>query len=368
MSDSQYPLNMHDFSLHDPYILADTNSGLYYLYNANYFQYRSAEYGYGKSVVMYVSPDLIHFSEPRNVFDLTTIAQGSWFDDCDSPWAPEVHEWHGRYWMFMTLHAKRENTSHPTAGPQWYRGKELTERRGMFAAVADSPEGPFAVVDTTQPMTRSDDMALDGTLAVDADGSPWMIYAHEWVQLFDGAMEAVKLDGDDLSKAAGDPIHLWSASEGAWHLDDGDAPEGGWNSNFDTDQAERLIPQGSGGYVTDGPFVQRTPNGSLVCLWTSYSRGEYILSQAVSRSGAVSGPWQQLPALDYRDAGHAMVFRSFDGTLLLIMHTNMVRKDEAGNKLASHGIIYEVSITDEGIVMGRHRSDLDGIADPDRDI
>ena len=64
-----YPLSMHDFSLHDPFMLADRRTGLYYLYNANYFQYRSAEHGFGKSVVLYTSPDLKHFSEPVSVFD-----------------------------------------------------------------------------------------------------------------------------------------------------------------------------------------------------------------------------------------------------------------------------------------------------------
>ena len=57
-----YPLSMHDFSLHDPFMLADRRTGLYCLYNANYFQYRSAEHGFGKSVVLYTSPDLKHFS------------------------------------------------------------------------------------------------------------------------------------------------------------------------------------------------------------------------------------------------------------------------------------------------------------------
>ena len=50
-----YPLSMHDFSLHDPFMLADRRTGLYYLYNANYFQYRSAKHGFGKSVVLYTS-------------------------------------------------------------------------------------------------------------------------------------------------------------------------------------------------------------------------------------------------------------------------------------------------------------------------
>lgn len=105
-----------------------------------------------------------------------------------------------------------------------------------------------------------------GTLAIDSDGSPWMIYAHEWVQLFDGTMEAIRLDASDLSVGRSEPSHLWAAGEGAWHESDGDAPQGGWHGDFDSDCALRLIAEGSGGYVTDGPYAIRTPSGALVCL------------------------------------------------------------------------------------------------------
>ncbi|KFI52666.1 family 43 glycosylhydrolase [Bifidobacterium biavatii] len=366
--DVRYPLQMHDFSLHDPFVLADQASGLYYLYNANYYQYRDAAHGHGKSVVVYVSPDLKHFSEPVDVFDLNNVPAGAWYDDSDSPWAPEVYARDGRYWMFVTLHAERTTPEPPHAGPDWYvRDHGMMHRRGVFVAVADSPLGSFRVIDPARPTSPDDVMALDGTLATDADGSPWMVYAHEWVELFDGTMEAIRLDPDDIARSVGEPVHLWSASEGVWHPADGDAPAGGWRGDFTTDEARATIPEHSGGYVTDGPYLERTPNGSLISVWTSYSRGEYILSQAISRSGRVAGPWEQLAPIDYSDAGHAMVFRTFDGTPLLIMHTNMTRHDADGKPLTSHGIVYEVAVTDEGFRLGRHRDDIDGIADPARD-
>ena len=361
----EYPLGMHDFDLHDPFILADADSGRYYLYNANYYQYRSADHGDGRSVVMYESPDLVHFSEPRDVFDLNDLPDGAWYDDSDSPWAPEVHEWKGRYWMFLTLHTALDQPDKPRRGPDWYmRDGEIRHRRGVFVAVASSPEGPFVIEDPSRPTTPKDDMALDGTLVTDDDGTPWMVYAHEWVELFDGTMEAIRLDPNNLARPVGEPVHLWSASEGLWHAADGDAPAGGWRGDFVGPEAETMIPAGSGGYVTDGPYPARTPDGSLISVWTSYSKGVYILSQAISRSGKVSGPWEQLPAIDCNDAGHAMLLRTFEGTLLLLMHTNMTRKDEQGEPLHSHGIVYECEVTDSGIRLGRHRDDIDGIADP----
>ena len=35
-------------------------------------------------------------------------------------------------------------------------------------------------------------MTLDGTLYVE-NGLPYMVYAHEWIQILDGTMEAVPL-------------------------------------------------------------------------------------------------------------------------------------------------------------------------------
>ena len=39
-------------------------------------------------------------------------------------------------------------------------------------------------------------MSLDGTLFVDDDGQPWMVFCHEWVQIKDGAICAMKLSKD----------------------------------------------------------------------------------------------------------------------------------------------------------------------------
>lgn len=82
--------------------------------------------------------------------------------------------------MFVTLHARRDKPVRPEAGPDWYRrDRTVGEKRGVFVLVADTPAGPFVPVHPQSPTTPTGTMALDGTLAVDSDGSPWMIYAHE---------------------------------------------------------------------------------------------------------------------------------------------------------------------------------------------
>lgn len=59
-----------------------------------------------------------------------------------------------------------------------------------------------------------------------------------------------------------------------------------------------------------------------VTLWASFINNTYALGVARSVSGTVLGPWvQDEKALFESDGGHAMLFRAFDGRLMLAIHT-----------------------------------------------
>jgi hypothetical protein len=164
-------------------------------------------------------------------------------------WAPEVHEYKGKFYLFATLH---NNDALLSAPPDVWRTNHL---RGSIVAGSDSPEGPFQVLKKTGPHPPTNFMTLDGTLYVDPAGQPWMVYAHEWIQVIDGTMEAIRLK-DDLSDSIGDPMHLFKASDAPWI------------------NAERKPSVRQNQYVTDGPQLYRTKTGKLVMLWASYkSRG-----------------------------------------------------------------------------------------------
>ena len=124
--------------------------------------------------------------------------------------------------------------------------------------------------------------------------------AHEWIQVLDGTMEAVPLK-PDLSGSAGPPIHLFKAS---------DAP---WLQEQKASNRQRT-------YVTDGPEFYRTKNGKLLMIWSSYRDGQYVETVAHSVSGTLRGPWKQDEPLVGEDSGHGMIFRSFDGRLMLVLH------------------------------------------------
>jgi len=57
-------------------------------------------------------------------------------------------------------------------------------------------------------------------------------------------------------------------------------------------------------------------------LWSSFGTDGYAIGVARSKTGRITGPWRQEPeALFGRNGGHGMLFRAFDGRLVLTIHT-----------------------------------------------
>lgn len=312
------PMRMPDMPLHDPFVVADKESATYYLYTSNNPRLTGVS---GVGTMAYTSKDLKAWDPPRVVF---TLPEGLWANA--GGWAPEVHRWRGRYWLFVTLHNDAMKLP-KTSSIDVYR-------RGTVLAVADTPAGPFKLVRDGEPIIAPEHMTLDGTLYVDEAGRPWCVYAHEWLQTVDGTIEAAPLD-DDL-KAIGAPAVLFHASAANWVGQPQNAPP--------------LAP-GVRAYVTDGPQLYRMKSGALVSLWSSYDDKGYVESQAVSRSGKITGPWEQLPPLLHQDSGHGMIFDAFDGTRLLIVHRPFRN---------ARGKIYEVRDAGDRFEIVRQRVDLDG--------
>jgi hypothetical protein len=55
-------------------------------------------------------------------------------------------------------------------------------------------------------------------------------------------------------------------------------------------------------------------------LWSSYRDGLYVETLAHSDNGRLDGHWKQDGVLVGGDSGHGMVFKTFDGRLMLILH------------------------------------------------
>ena len=318
--EGQEPLLLEDIRIHDPWILPDPESRTYHFYTSSRDP-RTRRSG----VKSYRSKDLKHWTGPISVFE---IPDGIWAEPTHGAWAPEVHRHKDRYYLFVTLHNQDAVLSEP---PDVWRKNHL---RGTVVAVADSPEGPFELLKPDGPHPPRDFMTLDGTLHIDAGGEPWMVYCHEWIQKIDGTVEAIRLK-DDLSDTKGPPIHLFKGSDAPW-----------LNSSLRPDTRQLS-------YVTDGCELYRTRDGSLVMLWSSYRNGSYVETQARSTSGKLEGPWEQLDPLVDGDSGHGMIFDTFDGGKMLVVHRPF-------GKPTTRAKLYDIEDAGDRFRIVRPRGDLDG--------
>ena len=262
-------MQLKDIHIRDPFILAD--GGRYYLYGS-----RGGEtWGRCAGLDVYVSDDLERWSGPREAF---TPPEGFWSDR--EFWAPEVHAYRGAYYMFVSF-------------------KSDSRCRGTQILRARSPMGPF-LVHSDGPVTPERWECLDGTLHVEPDGTPYMVFCHEWVQVKDGEMCAVRLT-EDLRAPAGEPFVLFRASEPGWN-----APLGGEHPDC---------------YVTDGPFLYRTQDGTLLMIWSSVPGGRYCEAISYSDDGSITGNWRHDGRLLFsEDGGHGMIFRTLEGGLRFVFH------------------------------------------------
>lgn len=213
-------------------------------------------------------------------------------------WAPEVYQVGSDWYLFATFK--------PFAIAE--DGTEVELRRGTAILKSTSGDivGPYEPW-SDGPVTPSEWETLDGTLFIDENGDPWMVFCHEWQQIGDGTVEAMRLSAD-LKTAASAPVTLFSASQAAWS-----AP---------------LQGRAPGSYVTDGPYLYRDSRGYLKCLWSSFGpEGNYLIGEAVSElsdgtPGGVLGPWRQAPEpLFSADGGHGMLFNGPNGRRYLAVHS-----------------------------------------------
>lgn len=273
-------LKTTDIHIRDPFVLPIMAEKQYYLYGTTGSQtWTDSASGFD----YYTSPDLQNWEGPFPAFRPPT---NFWANR--NFWAPEVHVYRGRYYLFASF--KAEGVC-----------------RGTQILTADGPQGPFLPI-SEGPVTPHDWECLDGTLFVDANDQPWIVFSHEWVQVGDGEICALRLS-DELEAAIEQPHLLFRASEAPW--------------------AQEINSKGRKGYVTDGPSLYRLASGELIMLWSSFSIGGYTVGVARSASGEILGPWQQVPEPLYAgDGGHCMVFRAFNEQLWLALHRPNQTPDE----------------------------------------
>ena len=309
--EAQYrrPVHRSEFRIRDPYVYADPETKTYYLYETKspYF-----DVPFARGVNVRTSKDLETWSPLKEVLSVPTNLR------CRTVWAPELHKYKGKYYLFTTL------TFHPSPDdnipiladdPNWNPKDNLAPaRRGTWVYVADSPLGPFVPV-ADGSITPKHWMALDGSLVVD-QGKPYMVFCHEWTQMKWGRVDIAEMS-DDLSRFVNEPKVLFES---------------------------RAAGPGAG-HTTDGSFCYRSPKtGKLYMIWSPFYNKDYMVFLCESASGRAEGPWINQRPIFKKNGGHGMLFKTFEGQLKLVIHQPERRGYE---RIA----FFDVDDTDTGLVV-----------------
>ena len=257
-----------EINIRDPFVLYE--NGKYYMYGTRAKNFGKKTGGFD----VYISTDLENWSEPVECFDSVKYNLNH-----DANWAPEVHKYKGAYYMFATFTRKNNNM------------------RGTFILKADNPLGPF-MPHSKGVVTPEEWECLDGTLYISREGKPYIVFCHEHTQIIDGTVCYAPLN-DELTEAIGDAVTMFKASEPYW-------------ADESKDENEHRI--------TDGPFMYRTTNGTLLMLWSTFIKGNYAECLVRFSDGELGVNFEHLPPLIDNDGGHGMIFKGED-KLYLTYHS-----------------------------------------------
>lgn len=287
--------------LSDPFILADNATHTYYMT--------------GTGGLLWKSGDLKKWTGPYRMAKPDTT---SWMGKNPMIWAAELHRYKGRYYYFATF-TNRDVKIDTVKG-------NVIERRACHVLVSDKPDGPYVPMKDSTYLPAGKP-TLDATFWIDTDGKPYMIYCHEWLQNGNGTVEKIELK-PDLSGTVGEGKVLFRASDSPWSRE---------KDSEGNDKPNK---------VTDGPFVFRTQTGKLGMIWTSWVYDVYTQGVAYSASGTLDGPWvQEKEPITPPNFGHGMLFRNFEGKLLMAIHSHqsvngrtvriphIFEADDSGDKL-----------------------------------
>ena len=266
-------MKLTEINIRDPFIL--TFGEKYYMYGSRVTN-PNEKFGWGLQTGfdVYESVDLENWINPKSVFEMTDD-----FWATRDAWAPEVHIYNNKFYMFATFKAE---------------GK----CRGTQILVSDTPNGQFTPI-TQSPITPSDWECLDGTFYVDKQGNPHIVFCHEWVQIKNGTVCEMQLS-PDLTHAVSEPRVLWSA---------------------DDYKSVKSVRANENCFVTDGPFIYRNENDELLCIWSSFNDNGYTELVSKSDNSDIDGNWSVCDEpLSAVDGGHGMIFKALDGKEYFIMH------------------------------------------------
>ncbi len=244
-----------DINIRDPFVLFE--DGKFYMYGTRAQNFGRKTGGFD----VYVSDDLENWQTPFECFNSAEFGM----NECVN-WAPEVHKYKGSYYMFATFTRKNGGL------------------RGTFILKSDSPAGPF-VPHSNGVVTPDEWECLDGTLYIDRQGKPYIVFCHEHTQIIDGTV-CYRALSDDLTHAVGDAVTVFPASSCPY--------------------VTKTVNKSH--YVTDGPFMFRSSSDELFMIWSSFIDEKYAELLVKFNGGEIGTEFSHLPPILDSDGGHGMIF------------------------------------------------------------
>lgn len=281
-------MKIGDICIRDPFLFAENGVG--YLVGTTDEQcWEGSANGFSG----YRTTDLENFEGPFALFEKT---ESFWADE--NFWAPELHAYGGKYYMFASF---------------WKKGK----RRATQALVSDTPFGRY--VPKAKPFTPPEWNCLDGTFYVE-NGIPYTVFCREWKDCSDGEIYLGRLN-EAFDGLVGNPQLLFRATDAPW-----------------------VRTHNGRDFITDAPYLFPLKSGKLLMLWSSCGESGYALGTAVSENG-VKGPWKHHSKPVYaNDGGHGMIF-SWRGKSYLSLHSPNVPH------MSERAKFYEIEEKEDNIIL-----------------
>lgn len=266
-------MRIEDINIRDPYILAHDKK--YYLYGTR----SNTCWGKADGFDCYISDDLKEWNGPIEIFHKPE----DFFAD-ENYWAPECYFYENEFYLVTTLGSR-------------------DRKKGVYVLKSTKPEGPFSFY--SGPLTPENWSAIDGTLYFDEE-KIYLIFSHSFEDNPNGDMCVVEVS-KELKESIGSPVKLFSASEVSWAKP--------------IPFAEKEFGIKGDVYLTDGPCVTKLDDGELLMIWSSWSTRGYAVGQAISESGSIFGPWNQVETpLFSENGGHGMLFKTYNDELKYALH------------------------------------------------
>lgn len=279
-----------DIHMRDPFLFTDTKRQCYFLFGTT-MEICDGAANVDPYFEVYYSEDLLNFEGP-----FASFVPPKGFFGVRNYWAPEVFEYKEKYYMFAT-----------------FKGG-IGKDRGTAILCANYPEGPYKP-HSDGHVTLKGNECLDGTLFIDKSGNPWIVFCHEWTQMYYGTIKALPLSSDLRQTIHQAPVVIVDTQKDA-------IP---WMRQMKDPRV------GKSGYLTDAPFLYYRQDGGIDLLWSSYSiknykgsgKGGYVVAICQSPSGSLEGPWFHLESLLLdENTGHSSLFQDLSGNWNLISHGN----------------------------------------------